>query len=180
MVATKQPMKFAAFEGLYDGSHGVPLLAFGVVSNQPDTSKNYLPDIQVKIEVPNLLSYLAYLDPNAFVPGINDLINGNPKVGLLSAQEKIERGKIARNVLKSYKEAKEKKDVAVEEVAANRQRAVAKEVRRDRFRPARDIRGRRASPQYAAPTWRKAERRLGASCGAGPSGSCDARSSRRA
>ena len=115
-IARHQPMKFAAFEGLYDGSHGVPLLAFGVVSNQPDTSRNYLPEIKVKIEIPNLLSYLAYLDPNAFVPGVNDIMNGNSQAGLLSAQEKIDRGRIARNVLKSYKEAVEKKDVAVADV----------------------------------------------------------------
>ncbi|MDP4210837.1 MAG: cytochrome ubiquinol oxidase subunit I [Bacteroidota bacterium] len=113
LIAQKQPMKFAAFEGLYTGSHGAPLMAFGVVSNQPDTSKNYLPDIKVKLEVPNLLSYLAYLDPKAFVPGINDLVYGNADHSLLPASEKIERGKVARNVLKAYKEAKEKGDEAV-------------------------------------------------------------------
>jgi cytochrome bd ubiquinol oxidase subunit I len=116
LIAHKQPMKFAAFEGLYDGAHGVPLMAFGVVSNQPDTSKNYLPEIKVRIEIPNLLSYLAYLDPKAYIPGVNDLVYGNPDHGLLSASEKIERGKVARNVLKAYKEAKEKKDNVVAEV----------------------------------------------------------------
>ena len=113
LVAQQQPMKFAAFEGLYDGGSGVPLLAFGVVSSQPPKSANYLPDIKIRFEVPNLLSYLAYLDPHAFVPGINDLIEGNPKAGLLSAKEKIERGTVARNVLKAYKEAKEKGDEGV-------------------------------------------------------------------
>lgn len=116
IVAQKQPMKFAAFEGLYDGSRGAPLMAFGVITQQPDTSKNYLPDIKIKVEIPNLLSYLAYLDPNAYIPGINDLIKGNPQAGILSAQEKIERGKIARNVLKSYKVALENKDEAVADV----------------------------------------------------------------
>ncbi len=115
-VAQKQPMKFAAFEGLYDGSHGASLLAFGVISNQPKASGNYLPDIKIRVEIPNLLSYLAYLDLNAYVPGINNLINGDEKIGLLSAQEKINRGKVARNVLKAYKEAKEQKDLAVADV----------------------------------------------------------------
>ncbi len=105
-------MKFAAFEGLFDGSRGVPLLAFGVVNNEPRNSKNYLPEIKIRVEVPNLLSYLAYLDPKAFVPGINDLINGNKEVNLLPAKEKIERGKIARTVLKNYKDALEKGDSA--------------------------------------------------------------------
>ena len=113
-------MKFAAFEGLYDGSKGVPLMAFGIVSNEPKNSKNYLPEIKIRVEVPNLLSYLAYLDPKAYIPGINDLINGNPVTGVLSAKEKIERGKIARNVLKTYKEAREQGD----EVKAKETRAL--------------------------------------------------------
>lgn len=116
LVARKQPMKFAAFEGLYHGSYGAPLTVFGVVSGQPDPAKNYLPGIKAKIEIPNMLSYLAYLDPKAYVPGINDLIKGNQKEGILSAQEKIERGRVARNVLKAYKEAKEKKEAAVADV----------------------------------------------------------------
>jgi cytochrome bd ubiquinol oxidase subunit I len=116
LVATKQPMKFAAFEGLYDGSRGASLMAFGVVSEQPDSSKNYFPEVKLRIEVPNLLSYLAYLDPNAFVPGVNDLIKGNVQQKILSAQEKIERGKVARNVLKAYKDARDKKDAVVADV----------------------------------------------------------------
>lgn len=112
MIAHTQPMKFAAFEGLYDGGKGVPLMAFGVVSEQPKKSENYLPDIKVRFEIPNLLSYLAYLDPRAYVPGINDLQNGNAQAGILSAKEKIERGKEARNILAQYKEAKEKNDTA--------------------------------------------------------------------
>jgi cytochrome d ubiquinol oxidase subunit I len=119
LIARTQPMKFAAFEGLYEGSRGAPLLAFGVVSDQPDTSKNYLPDIRIKVEIPDLLSYLAYLNAKAFVPGINDLTYGNSKAGLLPVQEKIERGRIARQTLKSYKDAKEKGDV----VASNALRA---------------------------------------------------------
>jgi cytochrome d ubiquinol oxidase subunit I len=115
-IAQKQPMKFAAFEGLYDGSHGASLMAFGVVSNQPTNSGNYLPDFKIRLEIPNLLSYLAYLDQNAYIPGINDLANGNTRMGILSAKEKIDRGKIARNVLKAYKEAKEQKDMAVANV----------------------------------------------------------------
>ncbi len=110
LVAQKQPMKFAAFEGLYNGSSGAPLMAFGIVSNEKDSSQNYLPDVKLKIEVPNLLSYMAYLDPNAFVPGINDLINGNLQQGIMSATEKIERGKVARVALRELKDAKKKGD----------------------------------------------------------------------
>ncbi len=111
-IAKQQPMKFAAFEGLYNGSKGVPLMAFGVVSNEPKNSKNYLPEITFQLEVPNLLSYLAYLDPKAYVPGINDLIDGKPDANILSATEKIERGKYARTVLKNYKDALEQGNTA--------------------------------------------------------------------
>jgi cytochrome d ubiquinol oxidase subunit I len=113
LVAQKQPMKFAAFEGLYNGSKGAPLMAFGVISNEKDSSQNYLSDIKIKIEIPNLLSYMAYLDPNAFVPGINDLINGNEAEGIMPAVEKIERGKIARKTLREFKDAKKNGDTAL-------------------------------------------------------------------
>ncbi len=110
LVAQKQPMKFAAFEGLYNGSNGAPLMAFGIISNEKDSSQNYLSNIKIKVEIPNLLSYMAYLDPNAFVPGINDLIDGNAAQGIMSANEKIERGKIARTTLRDFKNAKKSGD----------------------------------------------------------------------
>jgi len=112
LMANKQPMKFAAIEGLYNGQGGAPLVAIGFMSNEPDSSKNYLKNFTIKIEIPNLLSYLAYLDKNAYVAGINDMIHGNAKQGILSAYEKIERGKIARETLKDYKIAVKNKDSA--------------------------------------------------------------------
>ena len=110
VIAHKQPMKFAAFEGLYDGQGGAPLVAIGILSDRTDTSRNYLRDFTIKIEIPNLLSYMTYLDPNAFVPGINDLLHGNEKFGIMSAQEKIERGRIAREKLREFQIAKKGRD----------------------------------------------------------------------
>jgi cytochrome d ubiquinol oxidase subunit I len=46
------------------------------------------------------------------VPGINDLIDGKPDANILSATEKIERGKYARTVLKNYKDALEQGNTA--------------------------------------------------------------------
>jgi cytochrome d ubiquinol oxidase subunit I len=109
-IASKQPMKFAAIEGFYDGSRGAPLKVFGIVSAPEDTTKGYLPNIKYKIEIPYMLSILAFSNKDAYVPGINDLINGNPQQNILSAQEKMKRGTIARNVLTSYKEALKKDD----------------------------------------------------------------------
>ena len=75
-IAHHQPMKFAAFEGLYNGSEGAGLVALGLFSqNSTDPGNENLKDFAVKIEIPNILSYMAVLNWNAFVPGINDLIN---------------------------------------------------------------------------------------------------------
>ncbi len=103
-IARVQPMKFAAIEGLYEGYKGVPLIAIGLMSRGED-KENIKERFHFKIEIPNLLSYMAYLDPNAFIPGINDILYGNEEQGLLPAQEKIERGRYARKILKDYKKA---------------------------------------------------------------------------
>jgi cytochrome d ubiquinol oxidase subunit I len=49
-------------------------------------------------------------DRNAYVLGINDLIHGNDSIGIMSAAEKIERGNIARQTLRDYKDAKKEGD----------------------------------------------------------------------
>jgi len=113
-VAQAQPMKFAALEGLYDGKEGAGLVALGILSpNSSHPTNDNLNDFLVKIEIPKVLSYMASLNWNAFVPGVNDLINGNEKYGVMSAAEKIERGKYAINQLKLYKEAKKSNQLAL-------------------------------------------------------------------
>ncbi|MDD4190297.1 MAG: cytochrome ubiquinol oxidase subunit I [Mangrovibacterium sp.] len=106
-VALHQPMKLAAFEGLYNGTEGAGLLVLGVMStSDKDPSNENLQNFKVKVEIPNILSYMAFTDWNAFVPGVNDLIRGNEKYGIMPATEKIERGKTAIRKLKEFKEAK--------------------------------------------------------------------------
>ncbi len=111
IVAEVQPMKFAAFEALYDGRKNAGLIAFGVVGEEDKAEMNNQKVVKYKVEIPNLLSYMAFLDPNAFVPGINDLINGNAENNIISAQEKIDRGRYAREVLKRFKNARKNKDI---------------------------------------------------------------------
>ncbi len=106
VVARTQPMKLAAMEGLYEGEEGAGLIAFGVVGSESNERNPELKEITAKIEIPNALSVLSFGDFNAFVPGVNDLIFGNKKHGIMSALDKIERGKVALNKLKAYKEAK--------------------------------------------------------------------------
>ena len=106
LVAEKQPMKFAAMEGLYKGQEGAGLIALGVFTNaKNDPDNENLKDFAFKIEIPNVLSYMAFLDWNAFVPGIEDLIKGNEAQGIPPVAEKVRRGRIAIESLKEFKEA---------------------------------------------------------------------------
>jgi len=104
-IARVQPMKFAAMEGLYDGQRNAPLVAIGLFAQPIEPYNPEKEKFLVKIEIPNMLSYMAFLDPHAFVPGIHDLVKGNPDENIMSYQEKMERGKIAIQTLSDYKQA---------------------------------------------------------------------------
>ncbi len=106
-----QPMKFAALEGLYQGREGAGLIVIGVISKS-DTGKGEIPLNNRTLELPNFLSYMAYGKFDAFVPGVNDLIYGNTERGIISAQDKIERGRYARKILADFKKAKDTGDTA--------------------------------------------------------------------
>ncbi len=110
-IAKTQPMKFAAMEGLYFGTANAPLVAAGMLKDCNDPEKPHIKDFAWNIEIPGVLSYMAFLDRNAFVPGIYDLVHGNEQQGIVSYFDKIERGKIARQTLEDYKLAKENGNV---------------------------------------------------------------------
>lgn len=112
LIARFQPMKFAATEGLYKGQKNAPLAIVAFFNSKPDSSGNYAKDAGTVIEIPRLLSYMTYYRGDAFIPGINDLIEGNAEQNILSAQEKINRGRIARETLREYKLAREQGDTA--------------------------------------------------------------------
>jgi len=105
-IAKYQPMKFAAMENLYIGQQNAPLTAFGFL--QKDTKETEVKKHKsiYKIEIPSLLSYMAFQDPNAYVPGIRDLVKGNAERNILSYKERSEKGKIAIMSLAEYKNAK--------------------------------------------------------------------------
>ena len=115
-IANDQNMKFAALEGLYNGSEGAGLVAVGFFSdNSSDPNNENMKDFNLKLEIPNFLSYMAFLDWNAFVPGVNDLINGNEKYAIMSYYDRIERGKIAIDKLSQYKEARKNNNTELAE-----------------------------------------------------------------
>ncbi|HPF51174.1 MAG TPA: cytochrome ubiquinol oxidase subunit I [Draconibacterium sp.] len=115
-VAQDQNMKFASLEGLYNGSEGAGLVAIGFFAeHSTDPNNANLKEFSFKYEIPNFLSYMAFLDWNAFVPGVNDLINGNEKYGIMSYYDRIERGKFAIKQLNEFKEAKKNGDLKLYE-----------------------------------------------------------------
>jgi cytochrome bd ubiquinol oxidase subunit I len=105
-MAKYQPMKFAAMENLYDGQQNAPLAAIGLLQKNVSETDPRKQDYAFKIEIPNMLSYMAFLDPNAYVPGIYDLVKGNKEHNIPSYQERCEKGKIAITSLAEYKNAK--------------------------------------------------------------------------
>ena len=64
-VAETQPTKFAAIEGLYETQDGAPLVVFGFPTDRP-------PELKAPIEIPNLLSWMAFGDMDATVRGIKE------------------------------------------------------------------------------------------------------------
>lgn len=104
LMAKHQPMKFAAMENLYEGQTNAPLVAFGLLKSDNDEHKRE--EFIAKIEIPNFLSYMAFLDARAYVPGVKDLVHGNAERGIVSVEERMVKGKIALAALKAYKEAK--------------------------------------------------------------------------
>ena len=105
-MAHYQPMKFASMENLYLGRQNAPLVAIGVLKEDVKEASHKKQDFRFMFEIPNMLSYMAFLDPNAYVPGIRDLVYGNPERNIMSFKERSEKGKIAITSLADYKNAK--------------------------------------------------------------------------
>lgn len=109
-VALKQPVKLAAMEGLYEGKEGAGIVAIGVLNNNK-TLTNDEEAYNFEFEVPYALALLGYHDMNAYVPGLKDLVFGNEARGIMSTEEKMQKGKLAVQALEEYKEAKKANDM---------------------------------------------------------------------
>ena len=107
-IAKVQPVKFAAMEALYEGKTDAGLTVIGALSDSGERiGEKRVHDVKLKIEIPKLLSIMTTGKGSGYVPGIKDLVNGNPEKGILSVQEMMNRGTYARQVLTDYKMAKE-------------------------------------------------------------------------
>ncbi len=112
-IAFSQPMKLAAMEALYDGQSQAPLVALGTLKHSESGTAVLEEEYGFKFEIPYALSYMVYRSPDGFVPGINDLVFGNEEQGLISYNEKINRGAEAIATLREFKKAKERGDAEV-------------------------------------------------------------------
>jgi len=114
LVAKTQPMKLAAAEGLYEGGNGIGLVGIGVLSPAKKTYDDGVDPFLFRFEIPHLLSLLADRTWNGYVPGIKNIIEGGYELSdgtiALSAEEKIEKGKLAIHALSNYREAKKTGD----------------------------------------------------------------------
>jgi cytochrome d ubiquinol oxidase subunit I len=120
-VAHVQPVKFAAMEALYEGKSEAGLTVIGALTESGEKiGEKKVHDVKMKIAVPKLLSIMTTGKGDGYVPGIKDIVNGNPEKGILSVSEMMERGKYARQVLTDYKMAKEMDDDATLETLSEK------------------------------------------------------------
>lgn len=112
-IAKVQPVKFAAFEALYEGRENAGLVAVGILKNSDrKIGEKNVKDFALRVEIPGFLSVMTGGSRNTFVAGINDLVTGHSRRGIMPVSEKMERGRYAREVLLQYRTAKEAKDEA--------------------------------------------------------------------
>ena len=109
-VTNMQPTKMAAAEGLFKGEEGASIM-IGMLNPSIKIGDN---DKTAVWGIPFLkgLSLLGKHSLNAFVPGINDLVYGNEKYGILPAKELIKRGKVAIDAMYGYHAAKKTKNTS--------------------------------------------------------------------
>jgi len=109
--ASNQPMKLAAYEGLWDGQENAAIVAFGILNSAKRPGDDLEP-FNFEVAVPGVLGLLANREFGSFVPGINDLVYGNQEQGIVSVADKMARGQEAIADLTAYKEAKKAMDDA--------------------------------------------------------------------
>lgn len=107
-ITRTQPMKLAVMEGLNRGQEGAALSIIGFPLKDATLSSERMRSVEYGIAVPKMLSFLGYHDFNAFIPGIEDILNGYTSYeGKVypSIPQRMANGRIAIEALKTYKTA---------------------------------------------------------------------------
>ncbi len=111
VVARVQPMKLAAMEAHYDGCEGAPLTAVGLLRSEEARAEDG-EAFHFRVDIPKMLSFMSFRDFDAYVPGINDLVEGDPEHGLMPTAEKMARGRRVIDSLGAYRTARQTGDSA--------------------------------------------------------------------
>ena len=117
--AQKQPMKLAAYEGLYKGETSAGLVAMGMINGDKKPGDSQSPFL-FEVKLPGLLSLLANREAGSFVPGIDDLVYGNAEHKVMGVAEKMKIGQQAVADLATFKQARKDKNDAVAAEALTR------------------------------------------------------------
>lgn len=113
-VADKQPMKLAVMEGLWEGKNGADLVTFAIPNPNKKWDNDEKPFLFNLPSLPKGLSMMSYMDGEAYIPGIKNIIEGNyvnyHGKAEPSFEEKQLRGKTAIKALADYRTAKKNGD----------------------------------------------------------------------
>ena len=115
-VTRTQPMKQAAMEGLNEGGKGAPFTLIGLTCTDPQLPSERMKTVKYGITIPKLLSFLGYHDFDAYVPGIQNIMDGyTSEDGKVypSIEQRMANGRLAIDALKTYKQAVKDKDDAL-------------------------------------------------------------------
>ena len=115
-VTRTQPMKLAAMEGLNEGGKGAPFTLLGLTCTDPQLPSERMKTVKYGITIPKLLSFLGYHDFDAYVPGIQNIMDGyTSEDGKVypSIEQRMANGRLAIDALKTYKQAVKDKDDAL-------------------------------------------------------------------
>ena len=115
-VTRTQPMKLAAMEGLNEGGKRAPFTLIGLTCTDPQLPSERMKTVKYGITIPKLLSFLGYHDFDAYVPGIQNIMDGyTSEDGKVypSIEQRMANGRLAIDALKTYKQAVKDKDDAL-------------------------------------------------------------------
>lgn len=114
-VTRTQPMKLAAMEGLNEGGRGVGLTVIGFLTDDPSLPDNRMKETRYGITLPKFLSFMAYRNWNAYIPGIQNILDGYTSeegVTYAPVPQRMANGRKAIEALNAYKEAQKNNDTS--------------------------------------------------------------------
>lgn len=111
-------MKLAAMEGLNEGGRGAGLTVIGLLTDDPALPTTRMKKVSYGIHIPRMLSFLGYHKGDAYIPGIQNILDGyTSEEGKTypSIEQRMANGRMAIQALKDYKQAvKENNPIAAD------------------------------------------------------------------